>query len=120
RQRVRVAAEARHRQHAIADGKIADALAHLVDDARGFVADDARDRRRIGIHAHARRQVGEVDARRFHAHAELAFGGVGIRRLAHPQDFRRSRFADPDLTHRSIFAGRIFLWASAARPTPTL
>ena len=101
-ERVRVTAEHRHPDHAIAGTVVGDALADLVDRARHFVADDAGDLGGVRVQADPGHQVGEVDARRAHADANLTGARDRVRGLEHSKDFRGAPARDPDLPHRPL------------------
>src|SRR5262249_55140759 len=97
--RVAVTAESRHAENAIADREPDDALADLIDRPRHPLADDAGNFPRIRLHAGARRELGEVDARRARANANLTGAGFGIGRLTHLEDLGRTGLANPNLAH---------------------
>src|SRR3712207_9288622 len=68
-----------------------DRTAYCIDLAGYLVADDQRRFRRVGIQAEPRKHVGEVDARRAHANADLAFTGHRIRRFPDLEDRKSTR-----------------------------
>ena len=79
--RVRIAAEARHGDD-VASGPVAlDARADGVDPAAHLVAGHDRNRRQVGIEAHAAENVGEVDPARLDPDADLAGLRFGIGRF---------------------------------------
>jgi len=100
-ERVRVAAEFRHREHALSLGKSMHFFSDRIDRAGNFIADDARQLWRVGIQTDARHEIGKVDSGGAHANANFIFARLGIRLFAHLQNFRRSCLRDPNLTHRA-------------------
>jgi hypothetical protein len=81
--------------------EVKDVGADVVDDARDLEADDAWRTRRVRVEAHAREQVGEVDAGGEDANAHLSRTDAWILHLAHAQDARRAMARDDDLFHAS-------------------
>jgi hypothetical protein len=112
-QRIGVSTEFGHAEDAVPDLVLGDAFAKPVNRAGHFVADDAWDLGRVGVEPDAGHQIGEVDAGRSHADANLALAGLGVRRASHLEDFGRASAGDPYLSHVGIIAR----WAE--RPAQT-
>jgi hypothetical protein len=96
---VGVAAEARQREHAVADAMRRDIGADSVDDPADFVADGDRRFGRIRIKAHARQHVREVDAGGSDRDSDFTGRRHRVGSLAHLQDVGCAVPHDHHLTH---------------------
>ena len=97
--RVRVAAEARERDDAIAFVGNGDVAADRVHDAGDFVADDHRRLGRVRVEPDAGEDVGEIDARGAHPDPDLPVARRGVGRLAHLEDVGPAVPGDHRLAH---------------------
>lgn len=103
---VGVRAESRQHHDPLADESAIDAVTHAVDDAGGFVADDAGNFRRVGIKPLARHHLGEVHPACSGANPHLARLWNQVGRLANFQDFGPAGLGDPHCAHQRFLRRR--------------
>ena len=96
---IRIAAEARDRQHMAPDLVARRPGPDGVDVSRHLVARHQRRRRSVGVEAHSCEDVGEIHAGGPHADADLAWAGLGRRPLPLLHDFRAAVTGDDDFAH---------------------
>ena len=96
---VRIAAEARQREHIASDPARIDARADGIDTATDLVARHDRDRRQIWIETEAAENIGEIYSARLDANTHFAGFGFGIGRVPDLENFGRAGFCDPNLPH---------------------
>lgn len=76
-----------------------DAFANGIHRSCYFIANHARNLGCVGIDAHARQEIREVDAAGLDANANLSGPWARVRRFAQLQDLWRARFCGPNLSH---------------------